>query len=268
MSLRRTLCATTSVCTSALCAWRTWRGRCGRWTRWSTRNAGRRRSQGTFCHLSLDPDLKVNHVKRKSKRLNSVLFKTVLRVCYAQYSLPALQCVSIFHIFPAGIDYVRWLVSFLSSYVSRSPSLVKNLPCSLGYGSALNASLQVRTCDSPAACLCDWQAGVLPDWWVTAWAWLRWTIGTLAHIRGSFPLTQVSVISPASCQTHSAPLWSSQEAALLLSPLSFSFQLWQPLQIDSGMCECKGMCINIYLSCHKWFGFIVYAGKVLMAKTF
>lgn len=44
--LRRTPCATTSVCTSALCAWRTWRGRCGRWMRWSTRNAGHRRSQG------------------------------------------------------------------------------------------------------------------------------------------------------------------------------------------------------------------------------
>lgn len=45
-SLCRTPFATTWVFTSALCASKTWRGRCGRWTRWSTRNAGRRRSQG------------------------------------------------------------------------------------------------------------------------------------------------------------------------------------------------------------------------------
>ena len=32
----RTQCGTTCRCTSALCEWRTWRGRCGRWTRWST----------------------------------------------------------------------------------------------------------------------------------------------------------------------------------------------------------------------------------------
>lgn len=49
----RTPCATTSACTSALCAWRTWRGRCGRWTRWSTRNAGRRRSRGENLLLLL-----------------------------------------------------------------------------------------------------------------------------------------------------------------------------------------------------------------------
>ncbi len=35
--------------------------------------------------------------------------------------------------------------------VVRSPTLVKNLPSSLGYGAALNASLQVM-----CVCVCVW----------------------------------------------------------------------------------------------------------------
>ncbi len=42
----RTQCATTSVCTSVLCAWRMWKAPCGRWMRWNTRGGDPRRSQG------------------------------------------------------------------------------------------------------------------------------------------------------------------------------------------------------------------------------
>lgn len=54
---RRMPCATTSACTSALCAWRTWRGQCGQWMRWNTRNAGRRRSQGKNLLLAVQHSL-------------------------------------------------------------------------------------------------------------------------------------------------------------------------------------------------------------------
>lgn len=40
---------------------------------------------------------------------------------------------------------VRYLFGFPLLWFARSPSLVKNLPSSLGYGTALNASLQVQT---------------------------------------------------------------------------------------------------------------------------
>lgn len=96
---RRMPCATTSACTSALCAWRTWRGQCGQWMRWSTRNAGRRRSRGK---------------------------KLLLLVHHSR-------------LFPCEI----FIMFFSPLRLARSPSLVKNLPSSLGYGTALNASLQV-----------------------------------------------------------------------------------------------------------------------------
>lgn len=42
----RTQSATTWACTSVLCVWRTWKGRCGRWTRPSSRGGDPRGSQG------------------------------------------------------------------------------------------------------------------------------------------------------------------------------------------------------------------------------
>lgn len=50
---------------------------------------------------------------------------------------------------------VRCLLCFSLLWFTRSPSLVKNLPSSLGYGTALNASLQVRTQTPPTAWLTD-----------------------------------------------------------------------------------------------------------------
>lgn len=57
------------------------------------------------------------------------------------------------------------VVCFAYFFVCRSPSLVKNLPSSLGYGTALNASLQVWTKTlSWLRVLRDWQTGPLPEW--------------------------------------------------------------------------------------------------------